>query len=173
MALPRCCDRQNGCVCVRVTTAVLFIIWAVCWAIFMGVGYTLQHSSFPKHDNNLITLGFFLSCCAGIAVGVYICGCTCLWCVRCNSSESRSVLLCEAICLVYGLVMEIFCVTIFCIVGGAAFIAAGNALKDYDPTVLAYGVSAGVFGVLAGCSCMFCQIFCIISRFTSYRNLIV
>lgn len=167
MALPSCCDPQDGCICARVTTAVLFILWAVCWAIFMGVGYTLQHSIYPYNDNDMIKLGFILSSYAGFAVGVYIlCGCTYFCCVKYNCYESRSEV-CEAICLACVLVMEIFCVAILCIVGGAAFIAAGNALKDYDPRVLAYGVSAGVFGILAGCSYMFCQIFCIISRFTT------
>ena len=69
------------------------------------------------------------------------------WLGKINCYESRSQV-CEAIGLTCVLVMEIFCVAILCIVGGAAFIAAGNALKDYDPRVLAYGVSAGLFGIL-------------------------
>ena len=167
MALPSCCHPQDGCICARVTTAVLFIIWAVCWGIFIGVGYTLEHSIYPNNDNDLIKLGYILSTYAGFAVGVYIiCGgayCCCLK-YKCNESISNAS---EAIILACALVMQILCVAILCIVGGAAFIAGGNALKEYDPKVLAYGVSAGVFGILAGCSYMFCQIFCIISRFTT------
>jgi len=142
MALPSCCHPQDGCVCARVTTAVLFIIWAVCWAIFMGVGYTLQHSIYPNNDNDMIKLGYIFSSYAGFAVGVYI-----MWRhilllpkYKCNESISN---VSETIILACALVMEILCVAFLCIVGGAEFIAGGNALKDYDPKVLAYGVSAG------------------------------
>ena len=168
MALPSCCHPQDGCICARVTTAVLFIIWPVCWAIFMSVGYTLQHSIYPNNDNDMIKLGYIFSSYAGFAVGVYIiCGGTYCCCLKYKCNESISNVS-ETIILACAIVMEILCVAFFCIVGGAAIIAGGNALKDYDPKVLACGVSAGrvcLAYLLDGAICSV-RFFCLISRFT-------
>lgn len=49
---------------------------------------------------------------------------------------------------------------IFEFVGAILFIAAGATLRDEDK-VLAYGVSAGVFGLIAAFTCCFSTIACI------------
>ena len=45
-------------------------------------------------------------------------------------------------------------------IGAALFIAAGATLNE--PNVLAYGVSAGVFGMIGGCCCTCSQCCCFV-----------
>ena len=60
----------------------------------------------------------------------------------------------------FGILSIQSCAGLVQMIGAALFIAAGATLNE--PNILAYGVSAGVFGMIGGCCCIVSQCCCCI-----------
>ena len=126
------------CVC----GVVMFIISFTCYAVVMGVGWSLQQM-LPMAVP-LVTVAAIVSSIPALAVAAYIW----LLCVF-NKSCDEGGFFCLFIVEMLAGVIEI--------IGGILFIAAGATTND--PTVLARGVPAGVFALIAGVTYIVCQAF--------------
>ena len=121
----------------------------VFYAITMGVGWALNQNVYP--GNSLILGGAVVSTIPVFAVMAYaVVAC------MCNKDQCDAV---QGIAACALLIQSV--ATIFEVIGGILFIAAGATLKDKNSDVFAYGVSAGVFGILAGITCCCAQV-CIV-----------
>ena len=116
---------------------VLFVTSNACWVIMMAFGW-IFFALLPQ-ENQLVYAAVIVSSIPAYTVVLYffyICAYT-----DCkNWFRTRGALRCLLGVEMVAGVIEL--------VGGALFIAAGATLND--PNILAYGVCAGVFGVIAG-----------------------
>lgn len=117
------------------------------YVVTMGVGWALNQNVYP--GNSLILGGAVVStipvfAVLGYAYSARVCG--------------MDNALLESI---GGCILVVQCAaSVFEVIGGILFIAAGATLKEENPNILAYGVSAGVFSILAGITCCCAQCCC-------------
>ena len=116
------------------------------YAITMGVGWALNQNVYP--GNSLVLGAAVVSTIPVFAVLGY----TYLVCLFGKENAIEGIGGC--VLIVQGVA------TVFEVIGGILFIAAGATLKEENPNILAYGVSAGVFGILAGITCCCAQSCC-------------
>ena len=125
--------KECGCV----SSAVLIVISLGCWVIMMAFGW-LFFAMVPQ-ENQLVYAAAIVSSIPAYAVVLYffyICAYGAKW------FHTRSVQRCLlGVEMVAGLID---------FAGGILFLAACATLDLNDPYVLAYGVCAGVFGIIAG-----------------------
>ena len=122
-----------GTICAIGWFAVSFTFYV----ITMGVGWALDQMVFP--NNTTIRAAAVISTIPVIAVIGYI--------IIIAMFGSDNVNPCAGFCMIACLLLA----GLFEFIGGIIFIAAGA--QAGDARILAFGASAGVFGILAGCSC--------------------
>ena len=128
----------------RIST-ILLTMAIICYAIVMGVGWVLAIREEPGQP--LILAGAIVSTIPVLSLVSYLC-------FAFTFSEA-----CEDGFLVkFGVLSIQSCAELVQMIGAALFIVAGATLNN--PTVLAYGVSAGVFGMIGGCCCILSQCYC-------------
>ena len=133
----------------RTCTVILFVISAVCCAITIGVGWALQTMA---PGNDLILAAAILTTVPIIFVTVFI-PFACIYRKTCSFDAVHMYILRECMkCPVFtiGTLAGLTETT-----GAVLFVVAGVN----NPDVLAFGVSAGVFGIISGLTCI-CTQFC-------------
>ena len=141
-----CCDLTEGQrKCAFRSSPVLLIIAIMCYAIVMGVGWVLAIRESPGEP--LILAGAIVSTLPVLSLTSYLCFAFTFF----EACEDDS-------CIKFGIFTIQSCAGLVQMIGAALFIAAGATLND--PDVLAYGISAGVFGMIAGSCCIFSQCCC-------------
>ena len=124
---------------------VLHIIAIICYAIVMGVGWVLATRESPGEP--LILAGAIVSTLPALSLASYLCFAFTFF----EACEDDS-------CIKFGILTIHSCAGLVQMIGAALFIAAGATLNE--PNVLAYGISAGVFGMIAGSCCICSQCCC-------------
>ena len=131
--------------CAFRSSPVLLTITIICYAIVMGVGWVLAIREEPGQP--LILAGAIVSTIPVLSLVSYLC-------FAFTFSEA-----CEDDSYIkFGIYTIQSCAGLVQMIGAALFIAAGATLNE--PNVLAYGVSAGVFGMIGGCCCIVSQCCC-------------
>lgn len=125
----------------------LHIIAIICYAIVMGVGWVL--ATRETSGEPLILAGAVLSTLPALALASYLCFAF-TFLKACEDEDSYIIK--------FGILIIQSCAGLVQMIGAALFIAAGATLND--PNVLAYGISAGVFGMIAGSCCICSQCCC-------------
>ena len=114
-----------------------FCVSLVCYIITMGVGWAVAQIDFP--GSSTIRAGAIISTIPVVAVVGFI--------ILVGVFGYENVNPCTGLCMV---TLVLFA-WVFEFIGRMIFIAFGA--HQGDARVLAFGVSAGVLGILAGCSC--------------------
>ena len=128
---------------------ILAVISAVCYAIAIGVGWAFQ-SMAP--ENELILAAAVVTTIPSILMTAFI-FCACIFRKSCSFDTVYMYILKECMkCPVFtiGMVAGLTEIT-----GAVLFVVAGIN----NPDILAFGVSAGVFGIISGLTCISTQ-FC-------------
>ena len=131
--------------CAFRSSTTLVVIATICYAIVMGVGWVLAIREQPREP--LILAGAIVSTIPVLSLASYFCFAFTFF----EACEDDS-------CIKFGIFTIQSCAGLVQMIGAALFIAAGATLND--PSVLAYGVSAGVFGMIGGCCCICSQCCC-------------
>ena len=129
-------------------TAIAICISTICYAIVMGVGWSLQRM-IP--DETLITSAAILTTIPIVLTASYL-----LFTLRFLESCSFDTRLkdCTKIVVFIAQVLA----GILEIVGGVLFMDGSVSLRNQD-NVLAFGISAGVFAIISGLACICAQFF--------------
>ena len=141
-----CCDMTEGeRKCAFRSSSVLLTITTICYAIVMGVGWVLAIREQPVEP--LILAGAIVSTIPVLSLVSYLCFAftfhkTCK----------------DGFCIKFVIFTIQSCARLVQMIGAALFITAGATLNE--PNILAYGVSAGVFGMIGGCCCICSQCCC-------------
>ena len=131
----------------RTCTVILFVISAVCYAIAIGVGWAFQ-SMAP--GNNLILAAAIVTTIPIILMTVFI-SFACMYHKSCSFDTVYMYILKECMkCPVFTIGTLAGLTEI---AGAVLFVVAG--VNNLD--VLAFGVSAGVFGIISGFTCICTQ----------------
>lgn len=139
--------------------SVMFIISTVCYIIALSVGWSLAKDVYPNDQligtaATVITVPLYSL--VAIMILYFICIYIAVCCCPTVDLESKTINS-GYCCTTVTLVLFEMLAGLFEIAGAVIFIVA--AAKIGDPKVLAFGISAGVFGLLAGCSCCICECF--------------
>ena len=129
-------------------TAITICISAICYAIVMGVGWTLQRM---VPDEQLITTGAILTTIPIVFTASYL-----LFTLR--FLESCSVDTCLKDCTKTFVFITELLAGILEIGGGVLFMVGSVNLRNQE-NVLAFGISAGVFAIISGLACICAQFF--------------
>ena len=113
----------------------------------MGVGWVLATRESPGEP--LILAGAIVSTLPALSLASYLCFAF-TFSNACEDGDSYIIK--------FGILIIQSCAGLVQMIGAALFIAAGATLND--PDVLAYGISAGVFGMIAGSCCICSQCCC-------------
>ena len=151
-------DCKHLKVCSIAGASVMFAISTVCYIIALSVGWTLAKDIHP-HDHLLFTAAMVITVPLYSVVVVIILGVACARAAGCTCSkkEEEEVISVASACLFVTLVLLEMLAGLFEVAGAVIFIVAAVNIGDYR--VLAFGISAGVFGIFAGCSWCFCECF--------------
>ena len=126
---------------------IFFAISFIAYVITIGVGWSLNQDVYPDQS---IIFGAAVVTTIPLFASIGFC------CVLVYTTQEDSTIRCGAFgCLICILGFS----GVFEFVGAILFIVAGAKLKDEDSKVLVYGVSAGVFGLIAALSCC-CSALC-------------
>ena len=133
-------------------TAIGICISAICYAIVMGVGWSLQRMA---SNEQLITTGAILTTIPIVFTVSYL-----LFTFRFleSCSESCSSDICLKDCTKTVVFITQLLAGILEICGGALFMA-GSVNRRNQENVLAFGISAGVFAIISGLTCICAQFF--------------
>lgn len=155
-------NRKCAVTCSGIRVILLLIISVAFYAIVMSVGWTLRSE---HHGNSLISGGAVMTTISVIVfVPTYIfyIGAFAGYCPTVANSKTTVTFL---------LIFNMFG-GLLGIIGGILFISAGATWNNQpnipylfpagasDPKILNYGLSAGVFSILAGCTFLCSQISC-------------
>ena len=133
-------------------TAIGICISAICYAIVMGVGWSLQRMA---SNEQLITTGAILTTIPIVFTVSYL-----LFTFRFleSCSESCSGDICLKDCTKTVVFITQLLAGILEICGGALFMA-GSVNRRNQENVLAFGISAGVFAIISGLTCICAHFF--------------
>ena len=129
-------------------TAITICISAICYAIVMGVGWTLQRM---VPDEQLIFIAAILTTIPIVFTASYL-----LFTFR--FLESCSVDTCLKDCTKTFVFITQLLAGILEIGGGVLFMVGSVNLRNQE-NVLAFGISAGVFAIISGLACICAQFF--------------
>ena len=150
--------------------SITFVISTVCYIIALSVGWSLAKDIHPD-DNLLDTAATVITVPLYGLVGIIVLyahsiACAVAW--SCTSKEKEEAETAIQGCTAVTLVIFEILAGFFEVTGAVIFIIAAVYIGDHR--VLAFGISAGVFGILAGCSCCLCECFTIIGIAASLCN---
>jgi len=125
---------------------ISFIFSFVAYVIVIGVGWALNQQIYT--GNSLILGSCIVTTIPVLAVLGY-----CFTLLQCgdDSKVTAAAGLCALVTVIIAGVFEV--------IGAIMFIVAGVQLKDESSQALSYGVTAGVFGLIAGICCC-CSVAC-------------
>lgn len=135
---------NQGSLCVYCIISFLFSF--VAYVIVIGVGWALNVQIYT--GNSLILASCIVTTIPVLAVLVYF-----FTLLQCGNDSK--VTAAAAICALVTVIIAGF----FEVIGAIMFIVAGVQLKDESSQALSYGVTAGVFGLIAGICCC-CSVSC-------------
>ena len=144
-----CCHLTEGQrKCAFGSSTVPLVMAIICYTIVMGVGwgvFAIQETP----GEPLILAGAVVSTIPVLSLVSYLCFAF----TFCKEHKDNSYIR-------FGIITIHSCAGLVQMIGAALFIAAGATLNE--PNVLAYGVSAGVFGMIGGCCCICSQCCCFV-----------
>ena len=118
---------------------VCFVISFIAYCFVMGFGWGFNQSS-PRQS--MLLAGAIVSTIPVFAVIAFVCiAATCG-----EKSKATDIALCCMVCIIW-------LAAVFELVGAILFIVEGVQLKDQNPAALGFGVTAGVFGIIAAITC--------------------
>ena len=127
-------DSAFGCgICFLVLSFIFYVL-------AIGVGWSLNQDVYP--DNGLIRAGIIITTVPVFSAIFYFCSC-----IYCGSESGFTY--CASGCAI----VSISLAGVLELVGGIMLIVAGTQVKEDSTKALIFGVTSGVFSILAAITC--------------------